>query len=152
MTTLHRSNPSLWRRAEGCIPPEDPSIRTSSLHVGASEGLQSLYSHSLDSTLPLFSLQLRVHRDQYEFEYGQTDLIFVLNLDLSSWIKVEGRLEALASLKQEISSQQSRSPVVQDETLHDSLPPPSPLPVPTVPQASPYMLHGHYEIAPPTVV
>ena len=60
--------------------------------------------------------------------------------------------EALASLKQEISSQQSRSPVVQDETLHDSLPPPSPPPVPTVPQASPYMLHGHYEIAPPTVV
>ena len=42
--------------------------------------------------------------------------------------------------------------MVQDETLHDSLPLPSPPPVPTVPQASPYVLHGHSEVAPPTVV
>ena len=31
-------------------------------------------------------------------------------------------------------------------------PPPPPPPVLIVPQASPYMLHGHYEVAPPTVV
>ncbi|RVW53330.1 hypothetical protein CK203_088503 [Vitis vinifera] len=53
---------------------------------------------------------------------------------------------------QEIGSQQSRSPVVQDETPHDSLPPPPPLPISTVPQASPYMLHGHSEVVPPVVV
>ena len=37
--------------------------------MGASEVFQSLYGHSSDSTLPLFSLQLRVLRDRYEFEY-----------------------------------------------------------------------------------
>ena len=60
--------------------------------------------------------------------------------------------KALTKLIQEIGSQQSRPPVVQDETLHDSLPPPPPPPVPTVPQASPYVLHGHSEVAPPAVV
>ena len=60
--------------------------------------------------------------------------------------------DALASLRQEIGSQQSRLSVVQDETLHDSLPPPPPPPIPKVPQTSPYVLHGHYEVAPPTVV
>ena len=60
--------------------------------------------------------------------------------------------EALASPRQEIDSQQSRPPVVQDETPYDSLPPPPPLPVPTVLQASPYLLHGHSEIVPPVVV
>ena len=60
--------------------------------------------------------------------------------------------EAFASLKQEISSQQSRPLVVQDETLHDSLPQPPPPPVLTVPQVSPYVLHGHSEVVPPAVV
>ena len=60
--------------------------------------------------------------------------------------------EALASLRQEIGSQQSRPPVVQDVTLHDSLPPPPPPTIPTVPQASPYVLHGHSEVASPAVV
>ncbi|KAL6314867.1 hypothetical protein AAG906_029083 [Vitis piasezkii] len=64
MTTLHGSAPSLQRRAEGYISPEDPLIKTPSLHVGASEGLQSLCGYILDSTLPLFSLQLRVHKDR----------------------------------------------------------------------------------------
>ena len=41
--------------------------------------------------------------------------------------------ETLANLRQEISGQQSRPPVAQDETPHDSLPPPSPPPVPLVP-------------------
>ena len=60
--------------------------------------------------------------------------------------------EALASLRQEICGQQSRPPVVQDETPHDSLPPSPPPPVPSVPQASPYVLHGHSEVVPPAVV
>jgi len=37
--------------------------------VGASEGLQSLYGYTLDLIFPLFSLQLRVLGDRYEFEY-----------------------------------------------------------------------------------
>ena len=60
--------------------------------------------------------------------------------------------EALASLRQEIGSQQGRPSVVQDETPHDTLPPPPPPPVPAVPQASPYLLHGHSEVAPLAVV
>ncbi|RVW86254.1 hypothetical protein CK203_043277 [Vitis vinifera] len=66
MTTLHGSAPSLRRRAEGCVLPEDPPIRTPSLHVGVSEGLQSLFSYSSDPIFPLFSLQLRVLGDRYE--------------------------------------------------------------------------------------
>ena len=104
---------------------------------------------------------------------------FVHSLDTPSWIRVEGRLvqvsdtpdmdqqvvtvdqfttamasiqEALASLKQEISDQQGRPPAVQDEAPYDSHPPPPPPPVPLVPQASPFVLHGHSEISPPAVV
>ena len=55
--------------------------------------------------------------------------------------------EALANLRQEIGTQQSRQPIVQDETPYDSLSsPPLPL-VSTVSQALPYILHGHYEVA-----
>ena len=32
------------------------------------------------------------------------------------------------------------------------MPPPLPPPVPSVPQASPYVLHGHSEVVPPVVV
>ncbi|KAL6332353.1 hypothetical protein AAG906_004922 [Vitis piasezkii] len=91
--------------------------------------------------------------------------IFTLSLGIVSWIRVEGRLvrvsdtpdmdqqvvtvdqftaamasiqEALASLRQEIGGQQGRPPAVQDETPYDSHPPPPPLPVPSVHQASPY--------------
>ena len=80
MTTLHGSAPSLQRCAEGCVPSEgtiafardflkstyifleplwpyrmnlDHLIRISSSHVGAHEGLQSLFGYSLD---PMFSL------------------------------------------------------------------------------------------------
>ncbi|WKA12991.1 hypothetical protein VitviT2T_030331 [Vitis vinifera] len=59
--------------------------------------------------------------------------------------------EALASLRQEIGGQQGRPPTVQDETPYDSRLPPPPPPVPAVHQASPYVLHGHSEIAPPVV-
>ncbi|RVW42650.1 hypothetical protein VitviT2T_004321 [Vitis vinifera] len=106
------------------------------------------------------------------------DQHFVLSLDLPSSVRVERRLvrfsersdmdqqfvtvdqlttvmasiqKALASLRQEIGSQQSRLLVVHTETPYDSLPPPPP-PVSIVPQASSYLLHGHSEIAPPVVV
>ncbi|RVW44699.1 hypothetical protein CK203_109509 [Vitis vinifera] len=62
------------------------------------------------------------------------DLLFVLSLDLPSW-------EALANLRQEIGSQQSRQLVVQNEMSYDSLPPLLPPPSPTMPQAPPYLLH-----------
>ena len=42
--------------------------------------------------------------------------------------------------------------MAQDETPHDSLPPPPPPSIPSAPQASPYVLHGHSEVAPPTGV
>ncbi|RVW24846.1 hypothetical protein CK203_105096 [Vitis vinifera] len=104
--------------------------------------------------------------------------IFTLSLGIVSWIIVEGKLvrvsdtpdmdqqvvmvdqftaamasiqEALASLRQEIGGQQGRPPTVQDETPYDSHPPPPPPPVPSVHQASPYVLHEHSEIAPPVV-
>ncbi|RVX23835.1 hypothetical protein CK203_000366 [Vitis vinifera] len=51
----------------------------------------------------------------------------------------------------EIGGQQVRPPAGQDETPYDSHPPPPPPPVPSVHQASPYILHGHSEIAPPVV-
>ena len=38
--------------------------------MGASEGFQSLCGYSSDPVFPLFSLQLRVLGDRYEFEYG----------------------------------------------------------------------------------
>ena len=51
--------------------------------MGASEGLRILYGHISDLTLPLFSLQLRVHRDQWEFStVGQP--VFVLDTLLVS--------------------------------------------------------------------
>ena len=48
--------------------------------MGASEGFQSLCGHSSDSTLPLFSFQLRVLRDWYEFEY-RSDHLYRVTLD-----------------------------------------------------------------------
>ena len=36
--------------------------------------------------------------------------------------------------------------------MYDSHPHPPPPPIPLVPQASPYILHGHSEIVPPAVV
>ncbi|KAL6316147.1 hypothetical protein AAG906_015977 [Vitis piasezkii] len=65
MTTMEA--PVSWA-CKGLHPP----IRTPFLHVGASEGLQSLFSYSSDPVFPLFSLQLRVLGDRYEFEYGRT--------------------------------------------------------------------------------
>ena len=60
--------------------------------------------------------------------------------------------EALASLRHEIGSQQSRQSIVQDETPYDSLPSPPLPPVPTISQVPPYILHGHFEVAPFVVV
>ncbi|KAL6321564.1 hypothetical protein AAG906_021803 [Vitis piasezkii] len=69
-----------WKRAKGCIPGGTPS-----LHVGAFEVFQSLYGHSSDSTLPLFSLQLRVLKDRNQFRSW-------FSLKSPSWRRVGGRL------------------------------------------------------------
>ncbi|KAL6346155.1 hypothetical protein AAG906_027885 [Vitis piasezkii] len=72
----------------------------------------------------LRSRRLRVHRDRIGSSFSVW--IYHLGVDLSSW--------------------QSRQPIVQDEMPYDSLPPP-PLPlVPTMSQTPPYILHGHYEV------
>ncbi|KAL6330978.1 hypothetical protein AAG906_009406 [Vitis piasezkii] len=58
--------------------------------------------------------------------------------------------EALASLSRR-SVVAGRPPAIRDETPYDSHPPPPPpLPAPSH-RASPYVLHGHSEIAPPRV-
>ncbi|RVW22319.1 hypothetical protein CK203_101856 [Vitis vinifera] len=158
MTPLHGSAPSLRRRAEGCVPPEG-------MIASARDILKSTLTH-LRATLTLAEEECFQDQDFYS------------QSGYSSWIRVEGRLvrvsdtpdmdqqvvtvdqftaamasiqEALASLRQEISGQQGRPPTVQDETPYDSHPPPPPPPVPSVHQASPYVLHGHSEIAPPAV-
>ncbi|RVW66026.1 hypothetical protein CK203_007420 [Vitis vinifera] len=64
---------------------------TPSLHVGASEGFQSLCSHSSDSTLPPFSLQLRVFRDWLSLSIG-SQFRSRLSLESHSWRRVGGRL------------------------------------------------------------
>uniref|UniRef100_F6I3N0 Retrotransposon gag domain-containing protein n=1 Tax=Vitis vinifera TaxID=29760 RepID=F6I3N0_VITVI len=108
----------------------------------------------------------------------QRDLM-KLGVDLPSWVRVEGSLvhffkisdidqrvvtvdqfttamasiqKALVSLRHKIGSQQSRQPIVQDETPYDSLPPPPLPPIPTMSQAPPYISHGHSEVAPFAVV
>ena len=45
--------------------------------MGASKGLQNLFSYSSDPALPLFSLQLRVLGDLFEFEYRLDHLCHV---------------------------------------------------------------------------
>ena len=45
--------------------------------MGASEGLQSLFSYSSDPVFPLFSLQLRVLGDLFEFGYRLDHLCHV---------------------------------------------------------------------------
>ena len=45
--------------------------------MGASEGLQSLFNYSSDPIFPLFSLQLRVLGDLFEFEYRLDHLCHV---------------------------------------------------------------------------
>ena len=59
------------------VEPQILRLRLSPLHVGASEGLQSLFSYSSDPVFPLFSLQLRVLRDLFEFEYRLDHLCHV---------------------------------------------------------------------------
>ena len=60
--------------------------------MGASEGFQSLCGHSSDSTLPLFSLQLRVHRDQYGFECARTTRLHLDALLVSVQIIISSML------------------------------------------------------------
>ena len=59
----------------------------------------------------------------------------------------------MTNLRQKMGSLQSREPIAQDKVSHDLLSPPPPLPFDqTMPQASPYLLHGQSEVIPPTTV
>ncbi|RVW77707.1 Retrovirus-related Pol polyprotein from transposon 17.6 [Vitis vinifera] len=153
-----------WKRpvsseaCRGLRTAGDPSIRIPSLHVGASEGFPCLCSRSFGSDFPLIGpfvpcldIPLWIRAEE---EYFQ-DQDFYSQSGLSRFDQFTTAMasiqEALASLRQEIGGQQGRPSTVQDETPYDSHPPPPPPPVPSVLQASPYVLHGHSEIAPPIV-
>ncbi|RVW29135.1 hypothetical protein CK203_102566 [Vitis vinifera] len=75
MPTLHGSAPSLRRRVEGCVPPEEFSSRTR----GCIRGLQSRFSS--DRSIDTFSL------------------------GLTSWIRVEGRLIRVSDQSDQRSDQ-----------------------------------------------
>ncbi|RVW29874.1 hypothetical protein CK203_102244 [Vitis vinifera] len=80
---------------------------------------------------------------------SSTDQIFVHSLDRPSWVKVEGRLVRYS--ERSSMDQQSKPLVVQNETLHDSLPPPPPPPIPAVLRLT-LCITWHSEVAPPAVV
>ncbi|RVW60358.1 hypothetical protein CK203_089858 [Vitis vinifera] len=181
MTTLHGSAPSLRRRAEGCVPPEGfppyTWVHLRAFRASVAAVLDPIFPLFSLQIGPLFLVLIYLCGSEQRRSTFRIR-IFTLSLGIVSWIRVEGRLvrvsdtpdmdqqvvtvdqftaamasiqEALASLRQEISGQQGRPPTVQDETPYDSHPPPPPPPVPSVHQASPYVLHGHSEIAPPAV-
>ncbi|RVW66403.1 hypothetical protein CK203_065265 [Vitis vinifera] len=133
MTTLHGSAPSLRRRAEGCVPPRSRGGVLS----GSGFYSQSGYSF-VDQSRGQISSGFRYTR------YGSAGV--TVDQFTAAMASIQ---EALASLGREIGGQQGRPPA-QDETPLTHPPPPPP-PVPSVHQASPYVLHGHSEIAPPVV-
>ncbi|RVX07816.1 hypothetical protein CK203_021870 [Vitis vinifera] len=115
---------------EGCVPLEG-------MIASAKDLLKSTHIH-LEPPSPC-----RVEEETFRID-------FVHSLDTPSWVRVEGRLVRYS--ERQSMDQQGRPPAVaQDETPHDSLPPPPPPPIPSAPQASPYILYGHSEIAPPVV-
>ena len=59
--------------------------------------------------------------------------------------------EAIANLGQRIDGQQTQQVPVQESTQFDTTVPPPPLPSQSVPQAIPFTLHSHTEVAPPPV-
>ncbi|RVX14855.1 hypothetical protein CK203_012089 [Vitis vinifera] len=99
MTTLHGSTPSLSRRAEGCVPPEDP-IKTSFLHVGA----------FVDLRAALVTIEIRLSLPQSPFGVIREGGFTLIDLDSPLWIRVGSRLtrEAIANLGQRIDGQQTR--------------------------------------------
>lgn len=60
--------------------------------------------------------------------------------------------EVINSLSQRIDSQQGRQSPIQDKVLYDSLPHPLLILGQPMPQASPIVLHGQSEVAPPIIV
>ncbi|RVW97566.1 hypothetical protein CK203_046540 [Vitis vinifera] len=117
MTTLHGSAPSLRRRAEGCVPPEGM--------IASARDILKVHPYPFRATLTLA-----------EEEYFQDQDFY----SQSGYNFVDQR--GLAGLRQEISDQQSRPPIAQDEVSYDGATSTTP-PVPSVHQASPYVLHGH---------
>ncbi|RVW82086.1 hypothetical protein CK203_052462 [Vitis vinifera] len=124
MTTLHGSASSLRRRAEGCVPLE---------------GMIASARDLLKSTLIILEAPRSYHH------FFHTYHIFVLSLGLPYWIRVEGKLVRFSERPGD-GQLAEQTAVVQDETLHDSLPPPPPPLVSIVPEDPPYVLHGHFEL------
>ena len=108
ITTLHGSVSSLRRRIEGCVLSEgtiastkDPlkstpilfkatlTLQVESqiirsgfplLHVGASEGLQSLFSYSSDPVLPLLMSSRECLENSASLSFSQTTLLHCVDL------------------------------------------------------------------------
>ncbi|RVW56471.1 hypothetical protein CK203_072516 [Vitis vinifera] len=79
MTTLHGSTPSLWRRAEGCVPPEGFHFYTW-VHLWTFRA--ALVTIGFDYSLHSPILCFRVYRS----------IFLVPSLDSPLWTRVRGRL------------------------------------------------------------
>ncbi|KAL6342775.1 hypothetical protein AAG906_016609 [Vitis piasezkii] len=95
MTTLHGSTPSPWRRAEGCVPPED-FLPTRGCICGPSE----LPWSRLDSTIP--SLVSFLHRSDREDMDSQ---VVTVDHFAATMASIQ---EAIANLGQRIDGQQAQ--------------------------------------------
>ncbi|KAL6311796.1 hypothetical protein AAG906_020883 [Vitis piasezkii] len=138
--TVHSSRPlSVESLREGCIPE--------GMIASARDLLKSTHIHLEPPSPRRSSLLSTVGQSVFVLDALLISIQIIISFVLSLY-RILIPLLALASLRQEIGGQQGRPPTVaQDETPHDSLPPPPPPPIPSAPQASPYVLHGHFEIA-----
>ncbi|RVX11648.1 hypothetical protein CK203_015902 [Vitis vinifera] len=106
--------------------------------------------------IPYFSLQLRVRRDQYGLSYGRTvrlhfdALLISIQINISS-VRVEGRLVRLLERsnmdQQVVTVDQFTAAMASIQEALANL-----MQEIGIPQASPYLLHGHSEITPPAAV
>ncbi|RVW88855.1 hypothetical protein CK203_045074 [Vitis vinifera] len=132
MTTLHGSTPSPWKRAEGCVPPED-----------------TIASARDPLTHPFYPIEPPQPCSVSVFVGGFT----VTDLDSPLWIRVGGRLSRVSDQSDQRSDQRdmdSQVPV-QESTQFDTTVLPPPLPSQSVPQAIPFTLHSQIEVAPPPI-
>ncbi|RVW66480.1 hypothetical protein CK203_065096 [Vitis vinifera] len=147
MTTLHGSAPSLRRRAEGCIPPEGmiastrDTLKSTLIHSrgGALSGsgfhFQSGYSFVDQSRGQISSGSDTPDMDQQVVRSISSRPPWLLSRRL--WLALGRRL--VASRAGHLSLR-TRYPMTRCHLHHPT--------VPSVHQASPYVLHGHSEIAP----
>ncbi|RVW90508.1 hypothetical protein CK203_031053 [Vitis vinifera] len=123
MTTLHGSAPSLRRRAEGCVPPEDYLFFYTFLEPYPYSVLRALWDRTFVPCLDIPLVEGRLVRVSDTPDMDQQ--VVTVDQFTAAMASIQ---EALASLRQEIGGQQVRPPTVQDETPYDSHPPPPPPP------------------------